>query len=116
MEQLADDNFMLMDTDPYYTRFYMKNLRDGGIRPGIEYTKMRLETIKICVMENSCVSLMMSKVAGYHKTPGTRILRIKNHPSLYLALATKKGVEMSPQCQQLRDFLMQHATKQDQPS
>lgn len=104
VEQLDDDNFMLMDTDPYYTRFYLKILRDGGIHPRIEYTKMRLETIKICVMENTCVSLMMSKVAGYHKTPGTRILRIRSHPSLYLAMATKKGVGISTQCQKLRDF------------
>ncbi len=107
IEQVADDHFMLMDTDPYYTRFYLKILRDGGIHPIIEYTKMRLETIKVCVMENTCISLMMHRVADYHKMSGTQVLRIKDHPFLYLAMVTKKGARLSAESQMLQNFLYQ---------
>lgn len=107
LTQLSEDRFMLMDTDPYYTRFYGKLLGDAGIRPKIEYTRMRVETIKRCVKSNTCVSLMMGRVAEYPHVPGTVALRIKGHPSLYLALVVKKDRKLSPGGEKLKDYLLQ---------
>lgn len=106
MEQFEDDRFLLMDTDPYYTQFYLKLLQEAGIHPTVEYTKMRLETIKVCIMKNNCVSIMMNRVAAYNKPEGTRILHFKGHPSLYLAIVAKKGAQLSQNGQLLSSFLL----------
>ncbi|MGO5023978.1 LysR family transcriptional regulator [Lawsonibacter sp. LCP25S3_G6] len=114
LTQLAEDRFMLMDTDPYYTRFYRKLLRDAGIQPKIEYTGMRVETIKRCVKNNTCVSLMMGKVADYPHMPGTVSLRIKGYPSLYLALVVKKDRMLSLGGEKLKSYLLQTVGGQQQ--
>jgi len=95
VEMLFEDRFLLMG-DPYYTVFYQKVFSNCQTPISVEYTNMRLETIKTFVRQNRCVTLMPCRVASYYEIPGIKILRLENGPSLYLVAITRKDTVLSP--------------------
>lgn len=73
----------------------------------IEYTDMRVETIKTYVQQNRCVTLMPRQLARYYEKPGVRILQLENSSSLFLAAITRKDEEPPYAVEQLIRFLTQ---------
>lgn len=110
VEMFAEDHFLLMG-DPYYATFYNKLFSGCEGRMSIEYTDMRMETIKTYVQQNRCVTLMPRRLACYHEKPGVRILPLENSSSLLLAAITRKDAEPSYAVKQLIHFLTKQCTE-----
>ena len=102
----SEDHFLLMG-DPYYATFYNRLFSACEQPMSIEYTDMRVETIKTYVQQNRCVTLMPRQLARYYEKPGVRILQLENSSSLFLAAITRKDEEPPYAVEQLIRFLTQ---------
>lgn len=100
----SGDHFLLMG-DPYYTTFYTELFSHCEKPMSVEYTDMRVETIKTYVQQNRCVTLMPCQLARYRETPGIKVLRLENSSPLFLAAITRKDAEASSAVEQLLRFL-----------
>lgn len=110
IEMFSEDHFLLMG-DPYYTTFYNELFSDCEAPMSIEYTDMRVETIKAYVQQNRCVTLMPRQLARYHEMPGVKILRLEKTLPLFLAAITRKDAEISSAVESLLHFLTERSLK-----
>lgn len=107
LKEMAADEFLFFNSDPFLIKYYEKLFKDIGIFPKIHYSNMRLITINSFIKQNMVVTLIMKRLAESYDDPLLHVVLLDNHPTLSLSLVTRKG-DSSPFGNALIKYLLNH--------
>ncbi|KUO72766.1 MAG: hypothetical protein APF77_02040 [Clostridia bacterium BRH_c25] len=90
LEETVDEEFLLFNSDPLILKYFARLFKNAGISPKIQYSNVRLTTIRSLIKQDMVVTLIMKRLAEYYNDPLLHIVMLDNHPTRSLSLITRK--------------------------
>jgi LysR family transcriptional activator of glutamate synthase operon len=108
LRDAADETFCFLNNQTGFYKMCIQLCEAAGFYPYMHQMNVSRHTIKDLIRQNSAVSLIMEKVAEDLLSPDLRIVHLKEHPALDIAIVTRSGTH-SRRCASFIEYVRQAA-------